>query len=404
MKAVRIFILILLLFGMWILPVGCGGGGGDGGNTSNSSNTTTTQTNMQTITVNGGPQSISSYPYLNGAFTSVTVCVPGTSTCQTIDNVLVDTGSYGLRLLSSALTLALPIETTGSGKQIGECVQFGDLSYIWGPIQTADVYLANGNEIAHSVPIHVLNPNYYVVPSDCSSGMSIGEEDTLSTLGANGILGIGSSQYDCSFGGTNYCDSGSPLAATYYACTSSGCTNTIVSLSQQVQNPVALFPRDNNGVIIELPAVSGPTSSITGSMVFGIGTQTNNALGSAKKFSLDQDGYINTTLNGTLSGSYIDTGSNAYFFQDDVIPYDSTSLWYTPGSTLTFSAVIGSKTNVNFSVGNADNMFDDYPNDAVLNALAGYSIGPFAWGLPFFYGRYVYTSISTNGAGAYWAF
>jgi len=31
--------------------------------------------------------------------TSVTICVPGTSTCQTIDNIQVDTGSQGLRIL-----------------------------------------------------------------------------------------------------------------------------------------------------------------------------------------------------------------------------------------------------------------------------------------------------------------
>jgi hypothetical protein len=31
--------------------------------------------------------------------TSVTICVPGTNTCQTIDNIQVDTGSQGLRIL-----------------------------------------------------------------------------------------------------------------------------------------------------------------------------------------------------------------------------------------------------------------------------------------------------------------
>ena len=40
------------------------------------------------IAVNGGPLG----NYTNGAFVSVNVCVPGTSTCQTIDDVLVDTG------------------------------------------------------------------------------------------------------------------------------------------------------------------------------------------------------------------------------------------------------------------------------------------------------------------------
>ncbi len=52
--------------------------------------------NVQPITVNAGPAN----NYANGLFTSVTICVPGsTSNCQTIDGVLVDTGSSGLRVL-----------------------------------------------------------------------------------------------------------------------------------------------------------------------------------------------------------------------------------------------------------------------------------------------------------------
>jgi len=175
-----------------------------------------------------------------------------------------------------------------------------------------------------------------------------------------------------------------------------------VGLSQQVQNPVALFSTNNNGVIIELPAVSGPTTNLTGSMVFGVGTQTNNALGSATKFSLDQNGYTNTTFNSTVFSSYIDSGSNAYFFQD-TIAQDSNE-WYIPSSTLTFSTIIGNKTDVSFRVGNADNMFNKYPTYAVFNTLAGYLNGYFAWGLPFFYGRNVYTSITPQGDSAYWAF
>jgi len=52
-----------------------------------------------------------------------------------------------------------------------------------------------------------------------------------------------------------------------------------------VQNPVTLFATDNNGVIIELPAVSGVETSVTGSLIFGIGTQSNNALGSATVYT-----------------------------------------------------------------------------------------------------------------------
>src|ERR1700684_3171714 len=75
----------------------CGGGGSPSPKTNV---TTTTGQNVAPIVVNAGPAN----NYANGACATVTVCVPGTSTCQTIDGMLVDTGSSGLRILSSALT------------------------------------------------------------------------------------------------------------------------------------------------------------------------------------------------------------------------------------------------------------------------------------------------------------
>src|SRR5271169_4994801 len=65
--------------------------------------------NIQPITVNGGPLG----NYANGAFVSVQIFVPGTATCQTIDHILVDTGSVGLRLLGSEVTIPLPVINDG---------------------------------------------------------------------------------------------------------------------------------------------------------------------------------------------------------------------------------------------------------------------------------------------------
>src|SRR4029077_10019456 len=106
-----------------------------GGSSSASKTNVVTQSgqNVAPITVNAGPAG----NYANGAFTSVTVCVPGSSTCQTIDGVLVDTGSTGLRLLSSALTIKLTQQETGTGNPVVECLPFLG-SYTWGPVQTAD--------------------------------------------------------------------------------------------------------------------------------------------------------------------------------------------------------------------------------------------------------------------------
>jgi hypothetical protein len=90
-----------------MLAVGCGGG------SSAKSNTVVTPSsgqNVAAVAVNGGPLG----NYANGLFVSVTVCVPASSTCQTIPNVLVDTGSTGLRILGSALTISLT-QQNGTG-------------------------------------------------------------------------------------------------------------------------------------------------------------------------------------------------------------------------------------------------------------------------------------------------
>lgn len=59
---------------------------------------------------------------------------------------------------------------------------------------------------------------------------------------------------------------------------------------------------------------------------------------------------------------------------------------------------------------NADDLFNDNLNANVFGQLAGPStllIG-FDWGLPFFYGRHVYTAIygqsTPGGTGPYWAY
>ena len=131
---------------------GCGGSSSSKSNSSNppSSPTTSAGGNVAPITVNSGPNG----NYVDGAFASVTLCVPSTSTCQTVGGVLVDTGSSGLRILSSALTIALPQQKTSGGDPVAECLPFL-ASYTWGPVETADVQLAGEN--AKAVPVQVLS-------------------------------------------------------------------------------------------------------------------------------------------------------------------------------------------------------------------------------------------------------
>jgi hypothetical protein len=399
------------LFGASILTFGCS----SAHSTSASAQTvTTTGSNVLAITVNAGPASAlgPDFNYIDGAFTSVTVCVPGSTTnCQTIGGILVDTGSSGLRILSSALAVSLPQQTNSSGNPIAECGVFAD-GITWGPVQTADVKMAD--EQASSMPIQVIgSSNFPAIPSDCTAQ---GEPlDTLADLGANGLLGVGQSIQDCGV----YCtESGAASAGVYYACPSAGCTDTTEAVAQQVQNPVASFATDNNGVIVELPAVSGAETSVSGSLVFGIGTESNNGLGDATVFGTDPYGNFSTTYKGTAYEGFMDSGSNAIYFLNSattgIAVCPDISFLYCPSTAVTISAqneaeagTNGASAPVSFSVGDADTLLNS-PNNAAVNGLAGPNPGMFDFGLPFNFGRNIFTAIegrsTPGGTGPYSAY
>ena len=393
--------LILLAFAGSF--AGCGGSSHSNNNVNSVS---TSGTNVQPITVNAGPAN----DYANGVFTSITVCVPSSSNCQTIDGVLVDTGSYGLRLLSSAgggaLTLSLP-QQSASGNPVGECAPFVS-GFTWGPVQAADIKMAG--ETASNVPVQVIDPTFSAVPSKCSN-FGVTETDTLLTLGANGILGVGPFAQDCG-GGCEQTGTSNP--GLYYQCASASCTVIAEPLAQQVQNPVALFASDNNGVIIELPSLSSSAASLSGSMVFGIGTQSNNALGSATVFPLDANGEFSTSFKGKSYPAFVDSGSNGYFFLDETLTgltvCANNSGFYCPGSSANLSATTDSgsaNANVAFTIANADTLFSNQ-SAFVFNSLGGPNPGTFDWGLPFFFGRNVFNAIdgksTPRGAGPFWAY
>lgn len=382
----------------------CGGG-------SSQKNTMTAVSaagnNVQPIIVNSGPAN----NYANGLFTSVTICVPGSSTCQTIDGILVDTGSYGLRILSSggggALTLSLPHQSGPNGNPVGECALFVS-GFTWGSVNTADVKMSG--EQASKVPVQVIDPTFATVPSGCKDA-GVPENDTLQTLGANGILGVGPFAQDC---GQACAQTGSANPGMYYECASGSCSVTDEPVSQQVQNPVVLFATDNNGVIIQLPSLGGSAANLSGSMVFGIGTQSNNGLGKAQVFPVNSSGEFNTTFKGKSYAAFVDSGSNAYFFLDEnttgIPPCSSNAGFYCPASTQNLSATTSSGTpsqTVQFSIANADTLFTNR-GDFVFATLGGPNPGTFDWGLPFFFGRNIFTAIegrsTPGGAGPFWAY
>jgi hypothetical protein len=357
------------------------------------------------VSVNAGPTALTGYNSANQLYADIKLCVPGTSTCQVLNYVVVDTGSSGLRVVGSQLSLALP--QLGNGlDNYAECMQFLD-GYSWGSVRSADIYIAGKQ--APGVPIQVIGDTAIPgVPGPCARTGTPGQ--TVADIGGYAILGISSLVQDC--GPT--CVT-SPTVGLYYTCSNVSCSQATIPLASQVANPVASFGSDNNGTLIQLPSVpAGGAPSVSGSLIFGIGTAANNGLGSAKVYSIDPSLLTFTTrFNSASYNGFLDTGSTGYFFVDGSLSPCTFSVgYYCPSGTTALNATVqavsgGNEVAISFSVANADQLSSSY---SAFNDLGG-SISPetyFDWGMPFFFGRSVFTAIegadTPGGTGPYFAF
>jgi hypothetical protein len=160
---------------------------------------------------------------------------------------------------------------------------------------------------------------------------------------------------------------------------------------------------------------------VSGSLVLGIGTRSNNSLGAARIIPVDSYyGYVTTLYRGApYANSFLDTGSNVLYLPpgtgiptcpdaDPVAPG-----YFCPTATQALSAVNqganGAPGTVNFSVANASVLLGD-PQMAAFSNIAAPNSDPqgFVWGLPFFFGRSVFTAIENantpGGTGPYVAY
>src|SRR5208283_5013784 len=335
--------IVLLSLVLLLLP-GCGGGGGGGSHSSSSSSSSSSSGSSVGALCSAGlgsgspgsgnviPVTVGDFcgiDYLNEPTVSVTVCTSqGSSNCLTIGGILLDTGSYGLRIFNQALSALITTPSNGTA----ECVQYADGSADWGWVQ--NVYVTLGSEQTSTpVPIQVIDsafgarsPAIY-----CPGTLDV----SPSGSGFNGILGVGPLVQDCGL----TCVNSVPNPAIYYTCNGLTCTGTTVPLANQVSNPVASLPTDNNGLIVQLPGVD----------VAGAG----------------HDG---------ADGSFTDSGSNGLFFPSPTSGTYSGELsnycsrhsdWFCPATTTSFSAtIIGYSgtpvggTVVPFQIGNFTNLIN----------------------------------------------
>jgi hypothetical protein len=384
----------------------------DGGSAERDSMPDALVNNVAPLIVDHGPPGAQR---INTPYVTVTICIPGTNTCQTIDHFMVDTGSVGVRVVASVLSndMALPQVMSPPGT-LDECEQYAG-SEAWGSVRMADIKIAG--ELAANIPIHIIgDPSAPAAPSSCDSLGVL--TDTVDTFFGNGLIGINYQVADCG----PICTSNPPAPGGYYSCSGITCAPVAVPLDQQLPNPIARFAHDNNGAVIEFPESNIPAAGVAtlaGSLTFGIGTQTNNAFVNATLIAPTSVGQFTTVIAGqTLPESFLDTGTPLCYFADNAIPQcmsqDLTGL-YCPTSPVTVTGVdhgaADASASVSVTVASADVVdLDASAQNALFPNLAGTAVfsGGVDWGFPFFIGRRVYVGLvgasTPGGPGPYWAF
>ena len=374
----------LFLFSGLLFLSGCGGGGP-------SSSAPEVVCNGDTRSTNEMPSAAQLTVYqstcqgaVNEPVVTLTICVPNSTNCENVSNILVDLGSTGLRLSHTlAISSSLPQESENGGL-ITECYGFVS-GYNYGPVVTASVTLGNQSV---TVPVQISN-SALSAPSSCttsSTGTSAPFEPYI-----NGILGLLFPQDDS-------------LDGQYYE---GGSGPTTISSSLEVQNPVFLLPTsENNGVLLSgFPTVSTTQGdpTVSGLLTFGTGTASG-----LTQLTTNSSAIITASYNGQTLKAFFDTGSNGWFIENPNIPTcTSSSLQgFFCGTATTQSATLtgtnGSSVKLNFSIENAQTLFNTGNQD--FSSLGGPLSNIFDAGFPAF--LYGYTigvgwgsDVNTTGKG-----
>ena len=401
--AIAYFALSALL----TLIASCGGGGG-GTNVIPQVIATPGPPNVEPIVVDRGPALLSNRA-VNIPYVTIQIC-NASNQCQTIDHIEVDTGSSGLRILSQALSINLPVATLG-GKALAECTQFADGSS-FGPLAVVDLTLPTSQKTVSNLAIQVIGaPNYPNVPSDCPGQRGERRRELRRQRHPRRRAlhpGLRQRLRGCRLPGRL-------LLHLRHACDLPGRRGAAGTAGLE---PGQLLRRRQQRRDRRAARGVGHRHArpLAGSLVFGINTQTNNTFGSASVATASTDlAYVQATYNGTVfDNGALDSGSNAVYFTDNSITQCTTAVGlYCPNATLNLSATLkganGTVLTAPFAVANAESELVANPNAAVIpniggqlpSAVSGSTAIEFDLGLPFFYGRNVFTGMEGHPAGGY---
>lgn len=340
---------------------------------------------------------------------AVTVCRPSTATCVTVDKVMLDTGSVGLRLYAPAVQNALaPV----AGSSTAECGIFGSF-YTWGPLREADVRL--GALQASNIRVQLYGDGSVPAASavGCGDSSSGRLADPLpSKTGFNGILGVKGLQAD---------------SQSYYSCSTASCSAVTLTMAEKLPNPVSKLPIDANGYSIQMPSIpESGANGVAGAFVLGVGTRPNNSLpATVTTIPLDSNQGFQLWMGGVAATALVDSGTGVYALPKAqglslptcagpeaavYCPANPMSLAILMKPSFSPTAVVG--TNLTIGDGAAFLSNSMVASSTVATAVPA-TVSSFGvdalLGVPFFFGRNIYFGIegqpvSTGGAPSAQAF
>ncbi len=335
---------------------------------------------------------------VNTPLVSIKVCVPNTDKCQIIDDVMLDTGSYGLYLFSSKVQGSLSVDLPNyyhNNNKLYQCSVFGS-EYHQTTLHVADVYLAN-KKIYSGAPIGVFGENENLIKSVCANANEkikklgsvngdsvITSTDKIQAMGVNGIIGLSLS------------NNGDLL--DYYKCENNNC---ILEMSKNV-------PEMNiNSYSLSMPKITNvdDADSTVGKLILDVAKPKNNA--NCLHAYTDDDfaiNYIPATVGKHKIKMYFDTGTNANSIDVPTMDYLGVDINPFNGYLMTNKEIkvsVGLKDSKNLNIA-----LNDYEylrktwKGHVIPSLSGVTTihGVMFLGMPFFYGKTV--SFHKNDSGA----
>lgn len=353
---------------------------------------------------------------INTMYISVTLCKDSTGVrCETIDNIILDTGSFGLKINRSALTesfiTTLSKVKLNDDQMIYACNTFGS-GYVFASEYYASLNLANS--YTNNVVVQIIeNSPTAEIPDSC---LAKGPFDDFSNFGANGIIGVNPALTLANDSILMYKKN---IKGIYESLTFAE-ESQIPILNQ---NPLTSFKNNNNGFVISIPQVIQNTNTnVIGEMVLGINTAQNNQLTNQTNIVKASESNLSTVCNSACFYSQInnpestipavfDSGTNGWVFISNTIP--QCIYGYCPDQPVIWSSMVYSynfASNESYQVTaiiTPDETYDGQDLSFSVMPHWGYYNynNETLYGSPFFFGKNVYVifPIKTNQNPA-WGF